>query len=158
DAVDRVPKGINYAANIGHSALRTWVMGERAFDGAAGDDDLAAMTEELEAALAAGAIGFTTSRSAHHLTADGRPVASRLATWQEMEHLAAVTGRHRGLVELALEPAASGEADARHEFLQRLRALAVSARVPVTFGVIALDEAPGAWSDLLETIDSTSRD
>ena len=31
DAVDQLPKGINYAANIGHSALRTYVMGERAF-------------------------------------------------------------------------------------------------------------------------------
>ena len=30
DALDRLPKGINYAANIGHSALRTYVMGERA--------------------------------------------------------------------------------------------------------------------------------
>src|SRR6202022_2199852 len=31
DAVDRLPKGINYAGYIGHSALRTFVMGERAF-------------------------------------------------------------------------------------------------------------------------------
>ena len=26
DAVDGLPKGINYAAQIGHSALRTWAM------------------------------------------------------------------------------------------------------------------------------------
>ncbi len=32
DTVDAAPKGINYAAQIGHSALRTWAMGERAFD------------------------------------------------------------------------------------------------------------------------------
>ena len=42
DAVDRLPKGINFAANIGHSALRTWAMGERAFEEEATDDDLAA--------------------------------------------------------------------------------------------------------------------
>ena len=41
DAVDRLPKAINYAANIGHSALRTWAMGERAFEEEATDDDLA---------------------------------------------------------------------------------------------------------------------
>src|SRR3546814_13132587 len=29
DVVDSLPKGINYGANIGHSALRTFVMGER---------------------------------------------------------------------------------------------------------------------------------
>ena len=32
DAVDRLAKGINFAANVGHSALRTWAMGERAFE------------------------------------------------------------------------------------------------------------------------------
>ena len=31
DFVDRTPKGINYAGYVGHSALRTWAMGERAF-------------------------------------------------------------------------------------------------------------------------------
>ena len=63
DALDRIPKGINYAANIGHSALRTYVMGERAFEGEATDDDLAAMKAELSDALRAGAYGFTTSRT-----------------------------------------------------------------------------------------------
>src|SRR5947199_1929742 len=76
DAVDRQPKGINYAANIGHSALRTYVMGERAFDpeGSVTDDDIKAMGAELDAALRAGAIGFTTSRTIHHRTSDDRPV------------------------------------------------------------------------------------
>ena len=41
DAVDRLPKGINFAANVGHSALRTWAMGERAFEEEASPDDLA---------------------------------------------------------------------------------------------------------------------
>ena len=41
DALDALPKGINYAGYLGHSALRTYVMGERAFEQAATDDDLA---------------------------------------------------------------------------------------------------------------------
>ena len=48
DALDRTPKGINYSGYIGHSALRTYVMGERAFDGIATDDDLSAMRREVE--------------------------------------------------------------------------------------------------------------
>src|SRR3954453_12269030 len=32
DVLDGLPKGMNYAAQIGHSALRTYVMGERAFE------------------------------------------------------------------------------------------------------------------------------
>jgi N-acyl-D-amino-acid deacylase len=46
DAVDRLPKGINYTAYVGHSALRTYVMGERAFDDEATSDDLAAMKRD----------------------------------------------------------------------------------------------------------------
>ena len=92
DAVDRLPKGINFAANIGHSALRTWAMGERAFDSEATDDDLALMRGQLADALRAGAIGFSTSRSEHHETSDDRPVASRLASWDEVVQLVGVMG------------------------------------------------------------------
>ena len=48
DAVERLPKGINYAAYVGHSALRAYVMGERAYEMEATDEDLAAMCAELE--------------------------------------------------------------------------------------------------------------
>ena len=52
DAIDRAPKAINYAAQVGHSALRTWAMGERAFEATASDDDLRLMERALEAARA----------------------------------------------------------------------------------------------------------
>ena len=79
-------------ANIGHSALRTWAMGERAFEEEASDDDLALMERELRDAMHAGAIGFTTSRSDQHETSDDRPVASRLASWDEVCRLVGVMG------------------------------------------------------------------
>src|SRR5262249_22545197 len=62
DAVDRTPKGINYAGYVGHSALRTYVMGERAYEEVATDQDLRDMRGQLEESLRAGAIGFSTSR------------------------------------------------------------------------------------------------
>ena len=40
----------------------------------------------------AGAIGFSTSRSEHHETSDDRPVASRLASWDEVVALVGVMG------------------------------------------------------------------
>ena len=105
DAVERQPKGINYAANIGHSALRTFAMGERAFDEEAGPDDLKAMAAELEDALRAGAYGFTTSRTEHHRTSDDRPVASRLASWDEVEELVGVLGAlGTGVFQLVQDP------------------------------------------------------
>src|SRR6478752_1520707 len=90
DTLDRAPKGINYAAQIGHSALRTWAMGERGFEQAASEDDLAIMERELRDALRAGAIGFSTSRTPNHQTSDDRPVASRLAEWSEIQRLVGV--------------------------------------------------------------------
>jgi N-acyl-D-amino-acid deacylase len=104
DAVARLPKGINYAAYVGHSALRTYVMGERAFEEEATTEELAAMKAELRGAMKAGAAGFTTSRSRAHQTPDGRPVASRLANWNEVKELVGVLGELKaGVFEIAQE-------------------------------------------------------
>ena len=40
ETLEKLPKGINYSGYVGHSAIRTFVMGERAFDGPATEDDL----------------------------------------------------------------------------------------------------------------------
>ncbi len=92
DAVERLPKGINYAAYMGHSALRTYVMGERAFSETATPEDLEAMQREVRSAIRAGAVGFTTSRTRNHQTPGGQAVASRLATWDDVRELVGVMG------------------------------------------------------------------
>jgi N-acyl-D-aspartate/D-glutamate deacylase len=137
DAVDRQPKAINYAAQVGHSALRTWAMGAKAFDGPSGEDEIAAMERELADALRAGAFGFTTSRNLNHETADGRPVASRLASWEEVRRLVGVMGSvNGGVFELADEPAANAfGSDEELEYRERLARLALETGVPIVFGV-----------------------
>ena len=95
DTLESLPKGINYAGYLGHCALRTHVMGERAFEQAATEDDLRAMERELRDAIRGGAMGFTTTRSPIHETPDARPVASRLATWDEVRRLVRRDGRAR---------------------------------------------------------------
>jgi N-acyl-D-aspartate/D-glutamate deacylase len=159
DTLDRIPKGINYAAHIGHSALRTWAMGERAFEEEASPDDLGVMARELRDALRAGAIGFTTSRTNNHETADDRPVASRLAAWSEVEALVGVLGDvGTGMFEIAQEPAArSTDPAVRAEFFGRLRALATGTGVPITFGVLATARDGQDWRGQLDLIDSTAR-
>ena len=138
DAVDRRPKGLNYAAYVGHSALRTWAMGERAFEEAATDDDLAVMEAELRDALAAGAIGFTTSRSDQHATSDDRPVASRLADWVEVCRLVGITGAVGRTFELTSEPRGSSpDADVRRGWYDQLQQLALTSGAATTFGLPA---------------------
>jgi N-acyl-D-aspartate/D-glutamate deacylase len=142
DAVDRLPKGINFAANIGHSALRTWAMGERAFVEEANEDDLALMKGQLAEALTAGAIGFSTSRTQHHETSDGRPVASRLASWDEVVALVGVMGSLGvGIFEGADAGMSAQDPVERKRALDRMIALGADARVPMTFGLVATRSA-----------------
>jgi N-acyl-D-aspartate/D-glutamate deacylase len=136
DAVDAVPKGVNYAASIGHSALRTFAMGERAFEGEANEDDVEAMSAELRSALQAGVVGFSTSRSVAHMTSDDRPVASRLASWAEVVSLVDIVGRESDAVfELAQER--FHDAAHQQEFETRLMNLAVTSGAPIAFGKFA---------------------
>jgi N-acyl-D-aspartate/D-glutamate deacylase len=138
DVVDALPKAIHYAANVGHSALRTFVMGERAFEEEATAEDLAAMSAELAAAIDAGAVGLTTTRSEHHETSDDRPVASRLASWSELHALCGVLAeRGRGILEGGTEKILSPDPAEVDETFQQIRHIAVDLGVPVTAGVIA---------------------
>ena len=138
DAVDRLAKGIHFAANIGHSALRTWAMGERAFEAEADADDLALMAGQLADALRAGAIGFSTSRTQHHETSDGRPVASRMASWDEVAVLVGVMGElGTGIFEGADAGMSAPDPDVRRRALDRMAELSAATGVPMTFGLVA---------------------
>jgi N-acyl-D-aspartate/D-glutamate deacylase len=160
DTIERLPKGINYSGYLGHSALRTYVMGERAFDGAAREDDLRAMEAELRDAIQAGAIGFTTSRSVSHETPDRRPVASRMATWDEVRRLVGVMGDlNAGIFELAGESFdRSDKVDPakRRDYHVRLRDLAVESGRPITFGLFSRKDAPGVYKDYVNLLDETA--
>jgi N-acyl-D-amino-acid deacylase len=159
DAVESLPKGINYAGYLGHSALRTYVMGERAFEKPAGEDDLAAMERELRDAIRAGAMGFTTSRSPSHETPDSRPVASRLATWDEVRRLVGAMGElGAGIFELAGEAVGRTPDDPEglREYHVRLRDLAVETGRPVTWGLFSRREAREVWRSYLDLLDETA--
>jgi N-acyl-D-amino-acid deacylase len=156
DAVDRLPKGINYAAYMGHSALRTYVMGERAFDEKATSEDLTMMREELRNAIRAGAIGFTTSRTSNHQTPDGRPVASRIADWHEVKSLVGAMGEvGAGIFEIAGEDTGA-QGERLDDYLARLKALAVDTSVPVTFGMFSSRRAPDYWRRYFKMADETA--
>jgi N-acyl-D-aspartate/D-glutamate deacylase len=159
DTLESLPKGINYSGYIGHSALRTYVMGERAFEQAASEADLAAMERELRNALMAGAIGFTTSRSPSHETPDSRPVASRMASWDEVRRLVGAMGElNAGIFELAGEGV---DRKVDHpdlpDYHRRLKALAVETGRPITFGLFTRKDAPEMWRHYVRLIEETNR-
>jgi N-acyl-D-amino-acid deacylase len=152
DAVDGLKKGINFAANVGHSALRTWAMGERAFAQEATAEDLVLMAGQLADALRAGAIGFSTSRIEHHQTSDDRPVASRLASWDEVVALVGVMADlGRGIFEGVDGGMSSPDPEVRTLTLGRMKALAAESGVPLTFGLMAT-RGSGHLLDFLDDV------
>ena len=78
---------INVAAYIGHSSVRTWVMGEEANKRQATASEISEMATLVREAMAAGAIGFATSTSPAHNGEGGYPMPSRLASDEEMMQL-----------------------------------------------------------------------
>ena len=149
DVIDALPKGINYATYVGHSALRTWAMGERAFEEQANEDDLRAMKGQLGRALDAGAVGFSTSRSASHETSDDRPVASRVAGRDEVSALVGEMKGRGAMFELAHEHLIPGTPEG-DEYYGWLRNLTVESGVTTTFGVLGQ-----VWAKQIKEIDAT---
>jgi N-acyl-D-aspartate/D-glutamate deacylase len=156
DAVERAPKGINYAGYIGHSAVRTYVMGERAFEEPATEDDLTAMRHEVQSALESGAIGFSTSLSSAHMTSDDRPVASRISEWDELVALMGVL-RDRGTGIFELSNAFLDDDDERRAYLARLRDLALWSGRPITYACVSVPAIPTRHQELLDIADSCAR-
>jgi len=87
DMLERRGTAINIAGFVGHSSLRTYVMGEDAPRRAATPEEVARMRELVLEAMQAGAIGFATSTSPAHNGHGGLPMPSRLADEAEMRTL-----------------------------------------------------------------------
>jgi N-acyl-D-amino-acid deacylase len=84
----------NYAAYVGHIPLRLAAMGAAAWDRAATSAEIGLMSELLEDALAAGAMGMSSNVMDHD--AQGRPVPTLHADDAEWSSLFAVLARHPG--------------------------------------------------------------
>jgi N-acyl-D-aspartate/D-glutamate deacylase len=98
DMLARSGLGLNVAAFAGHSAIRTYVMGEASHQRAATDEEIARMADIVREAMAKGALGFATSTNEPHNGWGGIPMPSRLADEREMKALTRAMGESgRGL-------------------------------------------------------------
>jgi N-acyl-D-amino-acid deacylase len=90
DVVESVPTRCNIGVLAGHTPLRFFVLGTDATERAATPDEVDTMRGLLCDAMDAGAVGFSSSRTASHVGAYGKPVPSRLAELDEVRTLAGV--------------------------------------------------------------------
>ncbi|MBM4260532.1 MAG: amidohydrolase family protein [Deltaproteobacteria bacterium] len=101
--------GINAAVLVGHIAVRHHVMGEDAVEREATAAEIEKMRALVRQGMAAGAVGFSTNQNPRHIREDKKPVASRLASDEELGSLLDVLGdMNSGVVQLS-----GGGADAR---------------------------------------------
>jgi len=87
DMLERRGVGPNVACFVGHSSVRTYVLGADAPHRAASPDEIARMRALVVEAMGAGAVGFSTTTSGQHNGENGIPMPSRLADKAEMEAL-----------------------------------------------------------------------
>ncbi len=92
DLLERQGAALNVAAFVGHSSVRTYVMGEAAIERAATEAEVSSMKRIVLEAMQAGAVGFSTSTSPAHNGAGGKPMPSRLADENELRALVGALG------------------------------------------------------------------
>lgn len=106
--LDQIESGgcaMNLGVFVGHSTLRTYVMGSAGSDRAATAEELARMQALVGEALDAGAIGLASTTTTSHNAYDGRPMPSRLAQWSEFLTLAEpLRERDRGVFMITKGP------------------------------------------------------
>lgn len=105
DLVQSKGPHLNVAAFVGHSTVRSAVMGEAASERRATADEVSAMRALVAESLAAGAVGFASSHSENHNGYGGVPMPSRLADEAEIRTLAGTLGdAGRGVYQMTAGP------------------------------------------------------
>ena len=154
DVIDRAPHAIDFAAQLPHAALRGYVMGDRG-----ADHEERATPEEIERmgaiaaeAIRAGAIGFSTSRTVAHRSADGRHTPSLTASRDELLGIA----RAIGATGLGVFEIVADLFDLDNEFALIREMAEVSGR-PVSVSLLQRPEfAPDEYRRILQLIEEAN--
>ena len=142
DALDSMPRVLDVAAQVPHTAIRAYVMGDRAHDEPTAAE-VEAMANLVEEGLVAGAVGFATSHTLLHSSKHGF-VPGTMASPSELLALADAVGRAgHGVFQLITDNQGTG--------LDRLwlRDVAERTRGTVTYSLAQSPIAPDSWRDAL---------
>ena len=99
DAIERLDPAINVAGMVGHCAVRFYVMGERAVEEQASDDERKQMADVVAQSIDRGAVGFSTNRYPPHKLPDGRSIPGTFADVGELVEIAKAIGPRNALMQ-----------------------------------------------------------
>ena len=143
---------MDVATQIGHIAVRTYVMGERGIKNEeATNADIDEMGRIVREGIDAGALGFSTSRVLAHTTSDGSQVPGTFAGEDELFGIAAaMSGGSYAVFQLAQSGADGQDAEAAIKELDWMRRLSAQFGLPVSFLQLQSMQAPDLWKELLD--------
>lgn len=149
DALEARRHTMDLGTQVPHGAVRAYVMGERgARNEPATADDIGAMARIVAEGIAAGALGFSTSRTLAHRAIDGEPVPGTFAAEDELFGIARAMGG--GVFELAPAGALGEDLAAPPREVGWMRRLAAETGRPVVYGLTQNNADPDLWRRLLD--------
>lgn len=151
DALDKRESDIDFAAQLPHSPLRVYVMGERGVNyEAPTTQDLAEMRRLTKEAIEAGALGVTTSRVSAHRFRDGR-LAPSVPT--EDDELMALAGGLKDAGTGVFQMVPNHEITSAQRF-DLFRKIAGASGRPLSFTFMMTPNQPGAWQQTLADLEA----
>ena len=99
DALEALGPSINICGLVGHCATRFYVMGERAVEEPATDDEIRQIAELAGQSVKEGAVGFSTNRLPGHRLPDGRSIPGTFAHRDELRAVAKAVGAYGGFMQ-----------------------------------------------------------
>jgi N-acyl-D-aspartate/D-glutamate deacylase len=150
DCLDSHPHDIDLAALVPHGPIRVYVMGERGVNREpATEDDIAQMKAILAESVAAGGVGFSTSRTLVHRSSTGAYVPTYQAVSSELKQMGEALSGDRGHVFQFI----ADWQDAEDEF-SILSETSAKTGAKGTFTLLDLDGTPTLWREHLDRIEA----
>ena len=150
-ALEGMGRVVDIGTQVPHGAVRAYVMGERGSrNEPATAEDIAAMAALVKDGIAAGALGFSTSRTIVHRAVDGEPVPGTFAAEDEIFGIGqALKSLGAGVFELAPAGAMGEDLAAPEREVALMRRLSAAIGRPISFALLQVDAAPDQWRDIL---------
>ena len=155
DALEERPRDIDIAALLPHGPLRVYVMGERAVNReTANQDDIDKMKVLIAEGMAAGAVGFSTSRTLVHRSSTGDFIPTYQAATDELKQLGSALSGEQGSVFQMI----SDWVDGNDEF-DIIRTISETTGAKGTFTLLDMGKnQPTLWREQLDRIEAAQAD
>jgi N-acyl-D-aspartate/D-glutamate deacylase len=149
---------MDIGTQVPHSAVRNYVMGERALTHEdATSADLESMSNIVQDAISAGALGFSTSRTAGHRSVQGEPIPGTYAESEELLSIArAIKSAGKGIFQAVPAGVVGDLVEEKYTTEQEVELftqIAKESESAVTFTLAQNNVRPDQWRNCMEIVE-----